>query len=134
MRPKATIDETNRRGDLLVFVQDLCLEPIGVKVAWTRNTWHGKCRQINSANVDIIGIADRPSAQDFLNDQYHRPIDSVPRIWPNCSSKMGIHYSLLADFNPRGAMAEKYGAFLCRQRHHQSFHRDYQQAGENCLD
>jgi alkyl hydroperoxide reductase subunit AhpC len=25
---------------------------------------------------------------------------------------MGIHYSLLADFNPRGAMAEKYGAFL----------------------
>jgi peroxiredoxin len=25
---------------------------------------------------------------------------------------MGIHYSLLADFNPRGAMADKYGAFL----------------------
>jgi hypothetical protein len=59
-------------------------ELIGVKVAWTRNTWHGKCRQISSADIDIIGIVVRPSAQDFLNDQYHRPIDSVPRIWPNC--------------------------------------------------
>src|ERR1700719_3800763 len=28
------------------------------------------------------------------------------------ADKMGIHYSLLADFHPRGAMAEKYGAFL----------------------
>jgi alkyl hydroperoxide reductase subunit AhpC len=25
---------------------------------------------------------------------------------------MGIKYSLLADFNPRGAMAEKYGVYL----------------------
>jgi len=28
------------------------------------------------------------------------------------AEKMGIKYSLLADFNPRGAMAEKYGVYL----------------------
>jgi len=28
------------------------------------------------------------------------------------AEKMGIKYSLLADFQPRGAMAEKYGIYL----------------------
>jgi len=39
---------------------------------------------------------------------------SVDSVWSHkaYADKMGIHYSLLADFNPRGAMAEKYGAFL----------------------
>jgi len=39
---------------------------------------------------------------------------SVDSVWSHkaYADKMGIHYSLLADFNPRGAMAEKYGAYL----------------------
>ena len=39
---------------------------------------------------------------------------SVDSVWSHkaYAEKMGIHYSLLADFQPRGAMAEKYGVFL----------------------
>ena len=39
---------------------------------------------------------------------------SVDSVWSHkaYADKMGIHYSLLADFHPRGAMAEKYGAYL----------------------
>jgi mycoredoxin-dependent peroxiredoxin len=39
---------------------------------------------------------------------------SVDSVWSHkaYSEKMGIKYSLLADFQPRGAMAEKYGVFL----------------------
>jgi peroxiredoxin len=39
---------------------------------------------------------------------------SVDSVWSHkaYADKMGIHYSLLADFNPRGAMSEKYGAYL----------------------
>ncbi len=39
---------------------------------------------------------------------------SVDSVWSHkaYADKMGIHYSLLADFNPRGAMAEKYGVYL----------------------
>ena len=39
---------------------------------------------------------------------------SVDSAWSHkaYSEKMGIKYSLLADFNPRGAMADKYGVYL----------------------
>lgn len=39
---------------------------------------------------------------------------SVDSVWSHkaYSEKMGIKYSLLADFQPRGAMADKYGVFL----------------------
>ncbi|MDP9338059.1 MAG: peroxiredoxin [Acidobacteriota bacterium] len=39
---------------------------------------------------------------------------SVDSVWSHkaYAEKMNIHYSLLADFNPRGAMAEKYGVYL----------------------
>jgi mycoredoxin-dependent peroxiredoxin len=39
---------------------------------------------------------------------------SVDSVWSHkaYADKMGIRYSLLADFNPRGAMAEKYGVYL----------------------
>lgn len=39
---------------------------------------------------------------------------SVDSVWSHkaYAEKMGIRYSLLADFQPRGAMAEKYGVFL----------------------
>jgi mycoredoxin-dependent peroxiredoxin len=39
---------------------------------------------------------------------------SVDSAWSHkaYAEKMGIKYSLLADFQPRGAMAERYGVFL----------------------
>jgi peroxiredoxin len=39
---------------------------------------------------------------------------SVDSHWSHkaYSDKMGIKYSLLADFNPRGAMADKYGVYM----------------------
>jgi mycoredoxin-dependent peroxiredoxin len=42
---------------------------------------------------------------------------SVDSVWSHkaYADKMGIHYSLLADFNPRGAMAEKYGVYLAEK-------------------
>jgi mycoredoxin-dependent peroxiredoxin len=42
---------------------------------------------------------------------------SVDSVWSHkaYAEKMGIRYSLLADFQPRGAMAEKYGVFLAEK-------------------
>jgi len=39
---------------------------------------------------------------------------SVDSAWSHkaFAEKMGIHYPLLADFNPRGATAEKFGVFM----------------------
>ena len=39
---------------------------------------------------------------------------SVDSAWPHkaFAEKMGIHYPLLADFHPRGAVAEKFGVYL----------------------
>ena len=39
---------------------------------------------------------------------------SVDSVWSHkaYAEKMGIHYPLLADFQPRGAVASKYGVFL----------------------
>src|SRR5207247_8913715 len=39
---------------------------------------------------------------------------SVDSVWSHkaYAEKMNIKYSLMADFQPRGAMAEKYGVFL----------------------
>jgi peroxiredoxin len=39
---------------------------------------------------------------------------SVDSVWSHkaYAEKMGIRYSLLADFQPRGAMADRYGVFL----------------------
>ena len=42
---------------------------------------------------------------------------SVDSAWSHkaYAEKMGIKYSLLADFHPRGAMAEKYGVYLAEK-------------------
>lgn len=42
---------------------------------------------------------------------------SVDSVWSHkaYADKMGIKYSLLADFQPRGGMAEKYGVFLAEK-------------------
>jgi len=39
---------------------------------------------------------------------------SVDSVWSHkaFADKMGIHYPLLADFNPRGAVADKFGLYL----------------------
>ena len=39
---------------------------------------------------------------------------SVDSVWSHkaFADKMGIHYSLLADFQPRGAVADKFGVYL----------------------
>ena len=39
---------------------------------------------------------------------------SVDSVWSHkaYAEKMGIHYPLLADFNPRGAVADKFGVYL----------------------
>jgi mycoredoxin-dependent peroxiredoxin len=39
---------------------------------------------------------------------------SVDSVWSHkaFADKMGIHYPLLADFNPRGAVADKFGVYL----------------------
>jgi peroxiredoxin len=39
---------------------------------------------------------------------------SVDSVWSHkaFAEKMGIKYSLLADFHPRGAMSEKYGVYM----------------------
>src|ERR1700741_5376888 len=39
---------------------------------------------------------------------------SVDSVWSHkaYADKMGIQYSLLADFHPKGAMSEKYGVYL----------------------
>jgi mycoredoxin-dependent peroxiredoxin len=42
---------------------------------------------------------------------------SVDSAWSHkaYADKMGIHYPLLADFQPRGAVAEKFGVFLAEK-------------------
>jgi peroxiredoxin len=42
---------------------------------------------------------------------------SVDSVWSHkaFAEKMGIPYSLLADFQPRGAMADKYGVYLAEK-------------------
>lgn len=42
---------------------------------------------------------------------------SVDSAWSHkaYAEKMGIKYSLLADFNPRGAIADKYGVYLAEK-------------------
>jgi peroxiredoxin len=39
---------------------------------------------------------------------------SVDSVWSHkaYADKMGIHYSLLADFHPKGGMSDKYGVYL----------------------
>lgn len=52
-------------------------------------------KQFESLDAEVLGV-------------------SVDSVWSHkaYADKMGIKYSLLADFHPRGAMAEKYGVYL----------------------
>ena len=52
-------------------------------------------RQFETLDAEVLGV-------------------SVDSVWSHkaYAEKMGIKYSLLADFHPRGAMSEKYGVYL----------------------
>ena len=54
---------------------------------------------------------------------------SVDSVWSHkaFAEKMGIHYPLLADFNPRGAVADKFGVYLAEKGHHRTRRRHHQQ-------
>ena len=45
---------------------------------------------------------------------------SVDSVWSHkaYAEKMGIHYPLLADFQPRGAVGDKFGVFMADKGHH----------------
>ncbi len=60
---------------------------------------------------------------------------SVDSAWAHkaFADKMGISYPLLADFNPRGAVADKFGVYLADKGNHRQGHRDYRQKWKNCL-
>ena len=42
---------------------------------------------------------------------------SVDSVWSHkaFAAKMGIHYPLLADFNPRGTVGDKFGVYLAEK-------------------
>jgi mycoredoxin-dependent peroxiredoxin len=52
-------------------------------------------RQFETLNAEVLGV-------------------SVDSVWSHkaYAEKMGIKYSLLADFHPKGAMSDKYGVYL----------------------
>ncbi len=52
-------------------------------------------KQFATLNAEVLGV-------------------SVDSVWSHkaYAEKMGIQYSLLADFHPKGAMSEKYGVYL----------------------
>ena len=52
---------------------------------------------------------------------------SVDSVWSHqaYAEKMGIRYPLLADFNPRGAVAAKYGVYLEDQGNYRTRHFDH---------
>src|SRR5271156_3076870 len=60
---------------------------------------------------------------------------SVDRAWSHkaFAEKMGIKYPLLADFQPRGGVGEKYGVFLAEKRHYRTLHHHHRSLRENCL-
>src|SRR5215469_12252455 len=55
-------------------------------------------RNFDTLNAEVLGV-------------------SVDSTWSHkaYAEKMGIKYSLLADFQPRGAMSDKYGVFLAEK-------------------
>jgi mycoredoxin-dependent peroxiredoxin len=55
-------------------------------------------KQFETLNAEVLGV-------------------SVDSVWSHkaYAEKMGIKYSLLADFQPRGAMSEKYGVYLAEK-------------------
>src|SRR5438046_2753245 len=71
--------------------------------------------EVLGVSVDSVwshkAFADNAHSEHFRIQRLGVSVDSV---WSHkaFADKMGIKYSLLADFHPRGAMSEKYGVYL----------------------
>ncbi len=68
--------------------------------------WSPVCTKEHACFVNDVARFDKLDAQVLGL--------SVDSVWSHkaYAEKMGIHYPLLADFQPRGAVAQKYGVFL----------------------
>src|SRR2546430_9325047 len=77
-----------------------------VVLVWYPLDWSPTCTNEHACFVNDMRNFDQLEAQVLGV--------SVDSVWSHkaYAEKMGIKYSLLADFHPRGAMSEKYGVYL----------------------
>jgi peroxiredoxin len=77
-----------------------------VVLVWYPLDWSPTC-----TNEHICFVNDMKAFETLDAEVLGVSVDSV---WSHkaFAEKMGIKYSLLADFHPRGAMSEKYGVYL----------------------
>ena len=77
-----------------------------VVLVWYPLDWSPTCTNEHACFVNDMRNFDQLDAQVLGV--------SVDSVWSHkaYAEKMGIKYSLLADFHPRGAMSEKYGVYL----------------------
>src|SRR6201993_4459784 len=77
-----------------------------VVLVWYPLDWSPTCTNEHACMVNEMKNFDQLDAEVLGV--------SVDSVWSHkaYAEKMGIKYSLLADFQPRGAMSEKYGVFL----------------------
>jgi len=77
-----------------------------VVLVWYPLDWSPTC-----TNEHVCFVNDMKAFETLAAEVLGVSVDSV---WSHkaFAEKMGIKYSLLADFHPRGAMSEKYGVYL----------------------
>ena len=77
-----------------------------VVLVWYPLDWSPTC-----SNEHVCFVNDMKAFETLDAEVLGVSVDSV---WSHkaFAEKMGIKYSLLADFHPRGAMSEKYGVYL----------------------
>jgi peroxiredoxin len=77
-----------------------------VVLVWYPLDWSPTC-----TNEHVCFVNDMKAFETLEAEVLGVSVDSV---WSHkaFAEKMGIKYSLLADFHPRGAMSEKYGVYL----------------------
>ena len=77
-----------------------------VVIVWYPLDWSPTC-----TNEHLCFVNDMKAFETLEAEVLGVSVDSV---WSHkaFAEKMGIKYSLLADFHPRGAMSEKYGIYL----------------------
>jgi mycoredoxin-dependent peroxiredoxin len=77
-----------------------------VVLVWYPLDWSPTCTNEHACFVNDMRSFDQLDAEVLGV--------SVDSIWSHkaYADKMGIKYSLLADFHPKGAMSEKYGVYL----------------------
>jgi peroxiredoxin len=77
-----------------------------VVLVWYPLDWSPTC-----TNENVCFVNDMKAFETLEAEVLGVSVDSV---WSHkaFAEKMGIKYSLLADFHPRGAMSEKYGVYL----------------------